>query len=342
MDVIVALEESKKMAKIEPNRIGEETKKSLRVRIISAIVGLAIVLPIIFVGDWVFFALAVFGTVVGTIEIVKCCKRGFRSIWIYVVSIAICIALTFWPFLMDIREGVDLSHVFNTFERIYIPIILFLVGLVSLLLVVILNPNLEFKDACSIFTLLLILSLGVQATLYVRYAPSLYLSPTTRASLDYVNGFDNFASATLLFYVAFGCFFTDIGAYFIGVFFGKHKINERISPKKTYEGFVGGILISTIISSGFAFLMSGIGHPVLEGVFDIEHWYHIVGLSLIMPIMATIGDFVFSACKRTYGIKDFGNILPGHGGVCDRLDSWFFVFMAAAIYIVIVKGTIFI
>ena len=319
------------------NEINADMKKSMKTRILTAIFGTILVLPIMFVGDWLFFGLAVFFASIGAYEIIHSNKKDF-SIWLYIVSILLVLAFMLWPFLKSIRNDVDLSHVYNTFSALYLSNIIMFVGIVALFLVVILNTAITVTDACYYFVFLLIVALGIQASLYVRYVPSLY----NHEPRSYINWFDNFESSSLLFYVIFGTFFTDTGAYFVGVFFGKHKINERISPKKTYEGFFGGIIISMLVSMAFAFTLALCKHPILKGVFDLEHWYHIVGLSALMPIMATLGDFVFSAAKRNYGIKDFGFLLPGHGGVCDRLDSWFFVFITAAIYICIVEGTIFI
>ena len=110
----------------------------------------------------------------------------------------------------------------------------------------------------------------------------------------------------------------DIGAYFIGVLFGRNKVNPRISPKKTWEGFFGGIVISFLISMGFALLVGYLGYPILPFLTP-ERWYWIVLLSLAMPIIGNLGDFTFSSIKRHYEIKDFGMLLKGHGGILDRL-----------------------
>ncbi|MEK5058760.1 MULTISPECIES: phosphatidate cytidylyltransferase [unclassified Paenibacillus] len=108
---------------------------------------------------------------------------------------------------------------------------------------------------------------------------------------------------------------SDAGAYFVGKTIGKHKLWPVISPNKTIEGAVGGIVIAVIISIGFALLSDGIvgvGNAVL------------IGLS--SAIIGQMGDLVQSAYKRVYGIKDSGSLLPGHGGILDRCDSWIFVF----------------
>ena len=119
----------------------------------------------------------------------------------------------------------------------------------------------------------------------------------------------NISHFFIIYIVVVSCL-TDIGAYFTGYFFGKHKLNERISPKKTIEGSVGGCVLGTLCGALFAyFFLEGMSMP------------SILVLSFCMTIVGQIGDLIFSAIKRHYGIKDYGNLLPGHGGVLDRTDS---------------------
>lgn len=120
-----------------------------------------------------------------------------------------------------------------------------------------------------------------------------------------------FGRATLL-YLVIATFFTDIGAYIVGVKFGKTKLIEYVSPNKTIAGSVGGIIFSMLSSITFAIVME----IPLSIVF-------IVLCSIILSITAQIGDLFFSALKREVKIKDFSNFLPGHGGVLDRFDSLF-------------------
>lgn len=119
----------------------------------------------------------------------------------------------------------------------------------------------------------------------------------------------------LMFYVAIACYVCDAGAYFVGSRFGKHKMIPRISPKKTWEGAIGGYVFSAVLSFAFAsfFLMDEV--VTLPMV--------IIG-SLCLPIVAMIGDLAFSSIKRYYGVKDFGTLFPGHGGILDRIDSLIF------------------
>jgi phosphatidate cytidylyltransferase len=101
----------------------------------------------------------------------------------------------------------------------------------------------------------------------------------------------------------------DTGAYIFGKLFGKHKLFERVSPKKTWEGFIGGALVSI----GGAFVMC---HFI--GILAIQHW---ITIALLMIIFGTLGDLIESMFKRSVGMKDSGKILPGHGGILDRFDS---------------------
>ena len=124
--------------------------------------------------------------------------------------------------------------------------------------------------------------------------------------------YDAFGPTTMI-YVAVATYITDTGAYFCGRFLGKHKLNERISPKKTIEGSVGGWISGAVISIVFGYLFA----PEVPMML-------MVSASLLMPLVGQLGDLAFSAIKRHDGIKDFGNIFPGHGGVLDRIDSLIF------------------
>ena len=118
----------------------------------------------------------------------------------------------------------------------------------------------------------------------------------------------------VMFYLIMASAFTDVGAYLVGRKFGKHKLNERVSPNKTIEGAIGGYFFGAILSFIFAICMNFFGYPM--HIFVI--------LSLTLPIIAQIGDLAFSLIKRNYGAKDFGSLIPGHGGILDRVDSLLF------------------
>lgn len=108
--------------------------------------------------------------------------------------------------------------------------------------------------------------------------------------------------------------FADSGAYLIGSHFGKHKFFPRISPRKTWEGYLGGIAFGTICTILLTLIWS-LRMPSLS-------WVHGLVLGLVMSIITPLGDLGESIFKRQVGVKDSSNIIPGHGGVFDRVDSW--------------------
>lgn len=108
---------------------------------------------------------------------------------------------------------------------------------------------------------------------------------------------------------------TDIGAYFTGVFFGKHKLCPELSPKKTIEGAIGGVVSCIVLMFLYCLLFNSI---------SVEYDANILTILLItapMSVVGMLGDLIFSYIKRYCGIKDYGNLLPGHGGILDRFDS---------------------
>ncbi len=136
----------------------------------------------------------------------------------------------------------------------------------------------------------------------------------------------------LVVYTLVTAWIADGGAYFTGTFFGKHKLCPEISPKKTWEGFFGG-LVTTVL---FAVLL-GFGYEWFdklttgENHFTVNIWL-LVAMAVVSTFLGLLGDLIASLIKRQCDIKDFGNILPGHGGIMDRFDSVLLV--APFIYLV--------
>ena len=116
-------------------------------------------------------------------------------------------------------------------------------------------------------------------------------------------------SLYLFIYLLLIFIFTDTFAMFMGMLFGKHKLIPKVSPKKTIEGSVLGSIIGTTVAVVFYHFLVG---RVTLGI---------VLVTLILSILGQIGDLMFSKIKRENGIKDFSNLIPGHGGILDRLDS---------------------
>ncbi|MFS2222767.1 phosphatidate cytidylyltransferase [Pantoea sp. B65] len=121
---------------------------------------------------------------------------------------------------------------------------------------------------------------------------------------------DHFAGAWWLLYVMFLVWGADSGAYMFGRLFGKHKLAPKVSPGKTWEGFFGGLLTSALISWLF-----GLWAPLAVEPGTL------LACSIIAALASVLGDLTESMFKREAGIKDSGNLIPGHGGILDRIDS---------------------
>lgn len=117
----------------------------------------------------------------------------------------------------------------------------------------------------------------------------------------------------------------DTGAYCVGMLLGRHRLFERISPKKSWEGVIGGIV--ACVAGSYA------THYWFDEFFQVPELTVWVGLSVVIAVFATFGDLVESLIKRTVGVKDSGHILPGHGGILDRIDSLLLVAPAVLIYL---------
>jgi phosphatidate cytidylyltransferase len=112
----------------------------------------------------------------------------------------------------------------------------------------------------------------------------------------------------LIFYVVFLAEFNDVLQYVFGRRFGKHQLAPRISPKKTWEGFLGGLICTTPLAALLRFLT-----PM--------DWQHALVAGFLIAVLGPVGDLVMSAIKRDVGVKDSGSLIPGHGGILDRVDS---------------------
>jgi phosphatidate cytidylyltransferase len=124
----------------------------------------------------------------------------------------------------------------------------------------------------------------------------------------------------------------DTGAFCVGMLLGKHRLFERISPKKSWEGVIGGVAVC--IAGAY------ITNYYFNEFFQVPELNIWVGLSVVVAVFATFGDLVESLIKRTVGVKDSGNILPGHGGILDRIDSLLLVAPAVLIYMMLVVPNI--
>lgn len=204
-----------------------------------------------------------------------------------------------WPIWLYVLMVLTII-LFASFDLItmYIAFIILLMGL---FLITITFDWFTPMDASYIFTMLMLLSTALRSVfLTVSYG------------------------RIELVYILVVTYLTDTGAYFAGYFFGKNKLNERISPKKTIEGAIGGWAVGALSGLVFAYFL-----------VDRLPFSFLVVTSLILPIVAQLGDLAFSSIKRYFNIKDFGMVFPAHGGVLDRIDSLLFSLMTFYVLIVL-------
>lgn len=336
------------MDELKPNTPPEGYHASLRSRLIVAAVLIAIFVPTFVIGGWIFlFAIVIFA-ILAILEVIKAPRKKYGW-WVYAATYVIALSYIYW-FIIKYNLAEYLSNpdsfVFSL-EDYYRQIDISIVGIgASLLLyfcIAVFDPNFSFHDVMYFFTMTLIIGMGFQSAYLVRYQ-AFYVASSGFADYPWWNDktasellneplFKFWISCELFIFVCFGALMTDASAYFGGIFFGKHKMNPRISPKKTWEGFFFGIIGGSICMFAFGMIFALVGLPMLP-YLDRSHWYYILFLSVCVPLVSVLGDLSFSLIKRTYGVKDFGNILRGHGGILDRLDSVLFSLIFTATILV--------
>ena len=318
------------------NEISSSAKKSLLARILTGLVLAIVCVPCLVLGDWFFFGLIVVVTFFAAYEIAKVTNlKGLIKILIYFVTIIFTLSIIFYAVYKNNAEllqnigGKAFSRpdfLTNAFSDIYLSVMLITFMAAVYFLISFACEPFSIAYVFYFISMILVLAIGIQSLLFLRYSPAYFFGKALKEdekSILYTNGFLYGQSMFLLLYVVLGTITNDIGAYFVGLLFGKHKMNERISPKKTWEGFIGGVVFSIVFSTTFALICAAVGKPILP-IFDLSHLYFVIIISILIPLIADVGDFVFSSVKRTFGVKDFSNLLPGHGGILDRIDSLIF------------------
>lgn len=243
----------------------------------------------------------------------------------FLILFCIITGLTLWEFggLVKHYENANLQRTVNVLGGVYLFIATFVYA----------NG---LTDGKIFLPYLLFIMLTMIAELYYKtpnpinnWAFTLFAQVYCAGSFSILNfigaepGTPGVMSYTPLFIMAIFIFvwLDDTGAYLVGSLIGKHKLFERISPKKSWEGFFGGLILSLASSQAFAWFAPEINRM---------NW---LGLAATVVLFGTWGDLIESLLKRTLGVKDSGNVLPGHGGMLDRFDSVMLAVPASYIYI---------
>jgi phosphatidate cytidylyltransferase len=297
-------------------------------RLIVGLILFVIAIPSIMLGDWYLVIFSVVGLFLAIKELLAIKSTSIYPLPIRWFVYGISVALVFWIFLYNNFQeaGFDLSlWGFDVgMVKLEIPTVFLTLFAGTLFFSAITDVRFKVQDATFLISVVLLIALSFQGFLYLRFFPNNLMSDR-----------DNILNSLLLIYVGIGTFMTDIGAYFVGSLFGKYKMNVRVSKNKTWEGFYGGVLLSFLSSMAFAITMDGFGMPLLP-FLRINQWYFLVGLSILIPLVATLGDFIFSIIKREFGVKHFSTLLGEHGGILDRIDSFMMACLVSSLYLTVI------
>ncbi|MBQ3100791.1 MAG: CDP-archaeol synthase [Clostridia bacterium] len=256
----------------------------MKIRIITSFVGLAIVIPCLVFSHTValdvFFALC---TAMAVHELIKCVGQGKN----YKLIVPTVLLSLFTPFLV---RWIDIGVDFTTYLVIAFLLFFFFVFTLSIFS----KGKFPVYDAGLVAAVVVYIIIGFSGILAIRSLPE--------------------CGKYIYLVIFISSWLPDVGAYFVGVTMGKHKLIPDVSPKKTVEGAIGGIL--TCVLSFVVYTL------IVNNLFDanINLWIMILA-SVLLAVASMVGDLLASLIKRHYGIKDYGKLLPGHGGILDRFDS---------------------
>lgn len=257
----------------------------MKVRILTSI-GMAVVgIPILIFSKYIIYPITIsllaFIAVFEMMRVIGVDKKYYISVPPYLMALLLPMFAYFYPkeytviFLL-VTAGVFFAYLLYLFFT-----------------AVFMRGNLKYAEVCQVFA----------SVTYV------IMSFTSLSILRYMTG--GIWNIVMLLVAAWG---SDVFAYFTGMLFGKHKLIPEISPKKTVEGSIGGIVCATLIMLLYGFIVS-------KATSLTPNYIVLAVAGLLLSATSQIGDLVASLIKRENGVKDYGNIFPGHGGVMDRFDS---------------------
>lgn len=262
--------------------------------ITGTILLVALILILVFAWTPVLPAVIAAAAVIGIYEM-ACCI-GLKKA--YVMTVPLYILASAYPFLIRYFHEKDVLRQIDFIIFMCVPLYFFAVMTFS-------GGKYTLNDVSVLFTTTFYIFLGFNSLII------LYCHRTEYGIL-------------LLMTVFIGSWATDMFAYFSGVLFGKHKLIPSVSPKKTVEGSIGGTLLSTLFMVGFGWVCS-----LILPNLNVNLLIFALG-GFVASIVSQVGDLLMSVIKRTYGIKDYGKVFAGHGGVMDRFDSVIAVSIALA------------
>ncbi|MCD7723194.1 MAG: phosphatidate cytidylyltransferase [Clostridiales bacterium] len=247
-------------------------------------------------------AVAAFLSAVASYEIMKCAKVQNKFILVLGTVFSACVQFLSSPLAL---EGVVSGETWGSFIEL-VPLKIYVIIFVLLVFLAMLAdyPKIRFEAACVSIVASVIVPLVFSVIVRLR---------------DMFAGDERQFGVYLVFFALISALGTDVGAQLGGMAFGKHKMCPKISPKKTVEGAVCGVITAFIMNVAAFFIYQKITGSVPENALVV-----VLICSVPVSFMGMMGDLTASVLKRNFKIKDFGKIFPGHGGVMDRFDSSLF------------------
>jgi phosphatidate cytidylyltransferase len=284
-------------------------------RVIVALIGIPIAIAIIYYGSWLMFALVAILTVLGQWEFYKIAEKKH----------------TFPQKIFGYFFGIIFILTFQTMNFLQATLISVFIIILFFLIIMILElwnnkPNAGLNIATTL-TGIVYIPISFVFIILIRNFYDI-INTIRSSSIDYLQLSNShilsnsYEGAGLLLSILISIWVCDSGAYFVGKAIGKHKLFERISPKKTWEGAIGGLIFGILGFWGST--------TVLLNSFPL---IHVIVIGIIVGTIGQIGDLAESQLKRDAGVKDSSAIIPGHGGVLDRFDSILFVMPFVFIYL---------
>ena len=261
-------------------------------RIITSIVAVCVLVPVlIFSETWVFPACVAFCAVLGIYEMLGCIGQR-KNLFL---TLPLCAVAAFFPLY---ARYVSLGNN-GAYELLKMGVgIAFVTALYVFGVAVYANKSVKITDAGLLF--------GTSFYIIAAFTSLVYIH-------DYI------PYGSYIYLLSFICaWVTDVFAYFTGMLLGKHKLIPAVSPKKTVEGAVGGVAFCVLATVLFGFIIEKFFNA--QGITNANYLVLIV-TGLCASVVSQTGDLIMSVVKRHYGIKDYGKLFPGHGGVLDRFDS---------------------
>lgn len=256
----------------------------MRTRIITSIVLVVVLVPAVIYGGWPFNVLIGLIALLGSMELIHMAKISRRIIPSFITYIG-AFSVVFYEVMAEFLP----DHLMNGI----IPIL----SILFLLICTVVVKGYDFTKAGISALTVFYLGFGGYSAVAVRSA-NLYL----------------------FLFILLVAVSTDVGAYFVGSLMGKRKLAPTISPNKTWEGSVGGVLIAVIVAA------------IYLRFFEFTYSYGtMLIMSIILSVTGQFGDLIESAFKRHFGVKDSGHLIPGHGGILDRFDNVLFSLMMAVL-----------